>query len=126
MRSSAGAPARASGSSATTAPWHHSSWPYDPTAKPRSGCPRPSRWADSAARAPSRRCWPTMASDHEEDVHGHTPSRCAAMALDDILGTEETRIRLGAVARMPDKPPDFDRLRRLAEDRYRQWSGGRA
>jgi hypothetical protein len=67
-----------------------------------------------------------MASDHEEDIHGHTPSRCAAMALDDILGTEETRIRVGTVNRSPDRPPDFDRLRRLAEDRYRQWSGGPA
>ncbi len=34
----------------------------------------------------------TMASDHELDMHGHSPSHCAATALDDILGTNETRI----------------------------------
>jgi HEAT repeat protein len=31
-------------------------------------------------------------SDHEEDIHGHSAASCAARALDDILGTEETRI----------------------------------
>ncbi len=63
-----------------------------------------------------------LADDHEVDILGHTPSHCAAMALDEILGTEETRIRMGNVNRLPDRPPDLDRLRRLAEERFREWS----
>jgi hypothetical protein len=62
-----------------------------------------------------------MASDHEIDIHGHSPSHCAAMALDDILGTDETCLHLGNVCRMLDREPDSDRLRRLAEGRYQQW-----
>jgi HEAT repeat protein len=68
----------------------------------------------------------TMADDHEADILGHTPSRSAAMALDDILGTEETRIRVGRFSKLPSRPPDLDRLRRLAEERYRPWSSGQA
>jgi HEAT repeats len=63
-----------------------------------------------------------MVDDHEEDIQGHTPSWCAAMALDEILGTEETRVRVGNVNRLPDKEPDLDKLRLLAEERFRQWS----
>jgi hypothetical protein len=66
-----------------------------------------------------------MASDHEIDMHGHTPSHCAAMALDDILGTDETCLHLGNVCRMLDRKPDLDRLRRLAKERYQQWLAGR-
>jgi HEAT repeat protein len=65
-----------------------------------------------------------MANDHEADILGHTSSHCAAMALDEILGTEETRIRVGTVNRLPGKRPDLDRLRRLAEERYQRWSSG--
>lgn len=66
-----------------------------------------------------------MASDHEIDMHGHPPSHCAAMALDDILGTDETCLHLGNVCRMLDRDPDLDRLRHLAEERYQQWLASR-
>lgn len=62
-----------------------------------------------------------MAQDHEKDTHGHSPSHCAAMALDDILGTDETCLHLGTVCRMLDRSPDLDRLRHLAEERYQRW-----
>jgi HEAT repeat protein len=63
-----------------------------------------------------------MTSDHEVDMHGHSPSSCAATALDDILGTNETRIRVSeSLCRMRKGAPDLDRLRRLAEERYQQW-----
>jgi hypothetical protein len=66
----------------------------------------------------------TMASDHEVDVQGHSPSSCAATALDDILGTNETRIKVSeTLRRMRKGKPDLDRLRRLAEERYQQWLG---
>ncbi|MGO9921288.1 MAG: HEAT repeat domain-containing protein [Isosphaeraceae bacterium] len=65
-------------------------------------------------------------SDHELDMHGHSAASCAARALDDILGTEETRIQVSeTIFRMRDVAPDMDRLRRLAEKRYEQWSGRR-
>jgi len=49
------------------------------------------------------------------------------MALDDILGTNETRIKVSkTLCRMREGEPDLNRLRRLAEERYQQWSGGRA
>jgi hypothetical protein len=35
-----------------------------------------------------------LGSDNESDELGHSPSSCAATALDDILGTAETRIRV--------------------------------
>jgi HEAT repeat protein len=61
--------------------------------------------------------------DNEYDMHGHSASSCAATALDDILGTHETRIRLdGGLCRMAEWPPDLDRLRRLAEELFRRWS----
>jgi HEAT repeat protein len=64
-----------------------------------------------------------MASDHEVDVQGSSPSWCAAMALDDILGTHETRIRLSPTLRkMRSGKTNLDRLRSLAEARYQQWS----
>jgi hypothetical protein len=66
-----------------------------------------------------------MATDHELDIHGHSASHCAAMALDDILGTNETRIRVSqTTCKMRPGRPDLERLRRLAEERYQQWSSG--
>ena len=66
-----------------------------------------------------------MASDHEVDILGFTPSHCAAMALDDILGTDETRIRVSpTLCKMRPGMPDLDQLRRLAEERYQEWSRG--
>ena len=63
-------------------------------------------------------------SDHEEDPLGHTASSCAATALDEILGTNETRLRVTeSLRRLGTWPPDLDRLRRLATELYREWSG---
>lgn len=62
-----------------------------------------------------------MGSDHEIDIHGFSPAHCASMALDDILGTDETCLHLGNVCRMLDREPDLGRLRRLAEERYQEW-----
>jgi hypothetical protein len=68
-----------------------------------------------------------MASDHERDIHGHSASSCAASALDDILGTNETRIRVSeSLCRIRPEEPDLARLRQLAEALYQQWSGSRA
>jgi hypothetical protein len=64
-----------------------------------------------------------LGSDNECDIHGHSASSCAATALDDILGTHETRIHLGdGLCRLAAWPPDLDRLRRLAGELFRQWS----
>ncbi|MFO0881092.1 MAG: HEAT repeat domain-containing protein [Gemmataceae bacterium] len=62
--------------------------------------------------------------DNEFDMHGHSTSSCAATALDDILGTHETRIRHeSGLCRMAGGQPDLERLRRLAEELFRRWSG---
>ncbi len=63
----------------------------------------------------------TMAADHEIDELGYSPSHCATVALDDMLGTEEMGLRFGQFCRLPDREPDLDRLRGLAEERYRRW-----
>jgi HEAT repeat protein len=64
-----------------------------------------------------------LGSDKEYDIHGHSPSSCSATALDDILGTQETRIKLGdGLCRMAPVKPDLDRLRRLAVQLFEQWS----
>ena len=69
----------------------------------------------------------TMASDHEKDMHGHSPSGCAATALDDLVDTNETRIKISeTLCRMRKGKADLDRLRRLAEERYQPWLGSRA
>jgi HEAT repeat protein len=68
-----------------------------------------------------------LGSDSVCDMHGHTASSSAATALDDILGTHETRIRLGdGFSKLSGRPPDLDRLRRLAQMLFEQWSAGRA
>jgi HEAT repeat protein len=67
-----------------------------------------------------------LGSDNEYDIHGHSPSSGAATALDDILGTQETRIHLGGgLRRMAACKPDLDRLRYLAEELFEQWSARR-
>ena len=64
-------------------------------------------------------------SDYEPDDLGHSASSCAATALDDILGTNETRIRgADALCQMRSGEPDMDRLRRLATELFQEWSGG--
>jgi HEAT repeat protein len=67
-----------------------------------------------------------MAADHEEDIHGDSPGRCAAMALDEILHAGKARAPISDVNRSAEKEPDLDELRRLAEKRYMQWSGATA
>jgi HEAT repeat protein len=69
-----------------------------------------------------------LGSDNEYDIHGHSPSSCAATALDNILGKHETRIHVdGGLCRMAQGKPDLDRLRRSAEEFFERWSscGGR-
>jgi HEAT repeat protein len=67
-----------------------------------------------------------LEADHELGAVGHSASSCAATALDDILGTDETRIRVSeSLRQMQSGKPDLDRLRRLATERYQEWSGGR-
>jgi HEAT repeat protein len=61
--------------------------------------------------------------DNEYDIHGHSPNSCAATALDEILGTRETRTHLGGgLCRMAAGEPDLDRLRQLAEELFQEWS----
>lgn len=61
--------------------------------------------------------------DNEYDTHGHSASSCAATALDNILGTQETRIPVGgSLCRLAPWPPDLDRLRCLAGELFRKWS----
>jgi hypothetical protein len=64
----------------------------------------------------------TLDSDNECDQLGYSPSFCAAGALDDILGTNETRIKVSdSVRRLPDSDPDIDRLKQLALAFYQNW-----
>jgi HEAT repeat protein len=64
----------------------------------------------------------TMNNDHEVDELGHTPSFAAMTALDDILGTEETRLKLSeSLRQMAPSPPDIDRLRLLTTKLYERW-----
>ena len=67
-----------------------------------------------------------MESDHEVDMHGHSASSCAATALDDILGTNETRIRLpSGMCTMRSGKPNLNLLKRLAIERFHKWSSSR-
>ena len=64
--------------------------------------------------------------DHEEDSQGHSPSSISATALDDILGTNETRIRHdGGLCSLAPWPPDYEALRTEANELYREWKAGR-
>lgn len=64
-----------------------------------------------------------LESDHEVDELGYSPSSCAATALDNILGTHETRIQHGkGLCQMAPGPPDLERLRLLAEELFQKWS----
>jgi hypothetical protein len=56
-----------------------------------------------------------------ECIHRHSPSSCAATALDDILGTHELRLHLGGgLCHMVGSPLGLDRLRRLARELFGQ------
>jgi HEAT repeat protein len=68
-----------------------------------------------------------MESDQELDMHGYSPSFCSAHALDDILGTNEMRIRLSeGLCKMRAHPPDLERLKRIARETYEDWSKSQA
>jgi HEAT repeat protein len=63
-----------------------------------------------------------MESDHEFDEQGHSASSCAASALDDILDTHETRIRVSdGLYKMQSRPADLELLKQLARARYEEW-----
>lgn len=63
-----------------------------------------------------------MEFDHELDMHGHSASSTPATALDDILGTNETRIKVSEThRRMRAGESDLNRLNRLAQERYQEW-----
>jgi HEAT repeat protein len=62
-------------------------------------------------------------SDHELDELGYSTSSCAMTALDDILSTNETRIRFSdGLCKMQERPPDLELLKRLARETYEDWS----
>jgi hypothetical protein len=68
-----------------------------------------------------------LESDRELDSHGHSASSCAATALDNILGTNETRIRLSSgLCTMPGRPPNIENLKRMARETYNDWSKSQA
>src|SRR5205823_4265869 len=59
--------------------------------------------------------------DKEEDALGYTPSFLAALALDDILGTQETRIKFSdGICKMAPWEPDLEALKKLARECYAQ------
>ena len=63
-----------------------------------------------------------MASDHEVDELGYTPSDSAAIILDDMLDSEETRTMGPEITfQWTEVPLNRDRIRRQAEQRYQQW-----
>lgn len=63
-----------------------------------------------------------LETDHELDQHGHSASSCAATALDDILGTDETRIRLsGSLRKMQSQKPNLKSLKDNAKPVFRDW-----
>ena len=62
----------------------------------------------------------TMDNDHEFDELGHSASSCAATALDDIMKTNYTRVRLsGGLCTMSRKTPDLAVLKSQAMELFR-------
>lgn len=62
----------------------------------------------------------TVRSDHEADQLGYTPSWCAAGALDEILDTNYTRIKVTETLRkLAPYPRDVESLIRTAMEHYR-------
>jgi len=60
--------------------------------------------------------------DNELDALGHSPRSCSATALDELLGTNETRIKLDdGLCQMAPWKPDYERLKMKAQDLYRAW-----
>jgi hypothetical protein len=66
-----------------------------------------------------------MEQDHEADSQGHTPSSVAATALDEIVGTNHTRIKVTETLRtLAPWPPDLEALKSAAQDCYTLWLRG--
>jgi hypothetical protein len=64
----------------------------------------------------------TLDADHECDQLGYPPSSCAASALDDILGTSETRIKVSdSICKLRSGEPDLDKLKETAFSVHRRW-----
>jgi hypothetical protein len=62
----------------------------------------------------------TLDNDHQVDELGYTASSCAATALDNIIGTNHTRIKLpGGFCTMAPGKPDLDLLKAQAMEVYR-------
>jgi hypothetical protein len=67
----------------------------------------------------------TLDADHEFDQLGHSPSSCAAGALDDILGTNETRIKLSdSLSTLSPREPDLAKIKETAMRVYQRWVEG--
>lgn len=63
--------------------------------------------------------------DKEFDALGHSPSSISATALDNILGTHETRIHHGdGLCSLAPWPPDYELLKRRARELYDRWQAG--
>ena len=81
------------------------------------------RWAGLAVQPQSRRCckrWSPTTSTTSTDTQ-RVPAQHAV--LDDILGTNETRIRVSeSLCKMRPGKPDLALLKQLALARYREWS----
>ena len=67
-----------------------------------------------------------LESDHEPDELGHSASSRAETALNDIVGADETRVRLpDGLRKMRGRPPDLELLKRLARETHEDWWSGR-
>lgn len=63
-----------------------------------------------------------LETDKEFDQLGHSPSSISATALDDILGTNETRISMDdGFCKLAPWRPDYKRLKKKALAQYTQW-----
>ena len=63
--------------------------------------------------------------DKEFDPLGHSPSSISATALDNLLGTHQTRIHHGdGMCSLAPWPPDYDLLKRQARELYERWRAG--
>jgi HEAT repeat protein len=60
--------------------------------------------------------------DRECDSQGHSPSSVSATALDNILGTNQTRIKHdGGFCSLAPWPPDYEALKSQARELHRKW-----
>jgi HEAT repeat protein len=61
--------------------------------------------------------------DQECDPRGHSPSSISAAALDDILGTNQTRIlHDGGFCSLAPWPPNYEELRTRAKALHDKWN----